>query len=156
MLIPVFAVGRAQELCILIETYWERMGLTVPIYFSAGNASLPECGLPPILMKPLICQVSPSARTCITNCLSTGPTRRSRALSLSATCSTLSILSPSRGPFHSGKSFFDEKPLHVFVRQFLDNPGPMVLFATPGMLHAGTSLDAFKRWCSRCNRNAFV
>lgn len=59
VLIPVFAVGRAQvityncltprirsqmtesyvsqELCILIETYWERMGLTVPIYFSAGS-----------------------------------------------------------------------------------------------------------------------
>jgi Cft2 family RNA processing exonuclease len=37
VLIPVFALGRAQELCILIESYWERMGLTVPVYFSAGN-----------------------------------------------------------------------------------------------------------------------
>ena len=36
VLIPVFALGRAQELCILIETYWERMGLTVPVYFAAG------------------------------------------------------------------------------------------------------------------------
>lgn len=36
VLIPVFALGRAQELCILLETYWERMNLTVPIYFSAG------------------------------------------------------------------------------------------------------------------------
>jgi integrator complex subunit 11 len=36
VLIPVFALGRAQELCILIETYWERMGLSVPVYFSAG------------------------------------------------------------------------------------------------------------------------
>jgi integrator complex subunit 11 len=23
----------------------------------------------------------------------------------------------------------------------------MVLFATPGMLHAGTSLEVFKKWC---------
>jgi Cft2 family RNA processing exonuclease len=23
----------------------------------------------------------------------------------------------------------------------------MVLFASPGMLHAGTSLDVFKKWC---------
>ena len=36
MLIPVFALGRAQELCILVEDYWQRMKLSVPIYFSAG------------------------------------------------------------------------------------------------------------------------
>lgn len=37
MLIPVFALGRAQELCILLDTYWERMNLShIPIYFSAG------------------------------------------------------------------------------------------------------------------------
>ena len=36
VLIPVFALGRAQELCILLETYWERMNLQVPIYFSLG------------------------------------------------------------------------------------------------------------------------
>lgn len=26
---PVFALGRAQELCILLETYWEQMNLKV-------------------------------------------------------------------------------------------------------------------------------
>lgn len=36
VLIPVMAVGRAQELLLLLENYWERMGLLVPIYFSAG------------------------------------------------------------------------------------------------------------------------
>ncbi|KAI2514476.1 integrator complex subunit 11, partial [Homo sapiens] len=36
VLIPVFALGRAQELCILLETFWERMNLKVPIYFSTG------------------------------------------------------------------------------------------------------------------------
>ena len=25
-----------QELCMLLDDYWERMNLTVPIYFSAG------------------------------------------------------------------------------------------------------------------------
>ena len=38
VLIPVFALGRAQELCILLESYWERMKLDVPIYFTAGLA----------------------------------------------------------------------------------------------------------------------
>ena len=36
VLIPVFALGRAQELCILLETYWDRMNLSVPIFFSMG------------------------------------------------------------------------------------------------------------------------
>ncbi len=27
-------------------------------------------------------------------------------------------------------------------------PGPMVLLATPGMLHAGLSMQVFKEWCS--------
>ena len=27
VLIPVFALGRAQELCILLETFWYDMGL---------------------------------------------------------------------------------------------------------------------------------
>ena len=34
VLIPVFALGRAQELMLLLESYWERMDLNVPIYFS--------------------------------------------------------------------------------------------------------------------------
>ncbi|TKR67003.1 hypothetical protein L596_023220 [Steinernema carpocapsae] len=38
VLIPVFALGRVQELCILLDSYWERMDLKVPIYFSAGLA----------------------------------------------------------------------------------------------------------------------
>lgn len=38
VLIPVFALGRAQELCILLDSYWERMNLSVPIYFSQGLA----------------------------------------------------------------------------------------------------------------------
>jgi integrator complex subunit 11 len=37
VLIPVFALGRAQELCILVDSYWERMNLKVPVFFAAGN-----------------------------------------------------------------------------------------------------------------------
>lgn len=36
ILIPVFALGRAQELCILLETYWNRTNLQYPIFFSGG------------------------------------------------------------------------------------------------------------------------
>lgn len=38
VLIPVFALGRVQELCILLDTYWDRMNLKVPIYFTMGLA----------------------------------------------------------------------------------------------------------------------
>lgn len=36
MLIPVFALGRAQELSVLLESYWQRTNNKTPIYFSAG------------------------------------------------------------------------------------------------------------------------
>ena len=39
VLIPVFALGRAQELCILLETYWERMNLKVRV----ANSVLVKC-----------------------------------------------------------------------------------------------------------------
>ncbi|KAH9794516.1 cleavage and polyadenylation specificity factor subunit 3-II [Citrus sinensis] len=71
VLIPAFALGRAQELCILLDDYWERMNLRVPIYFSA---------------------------------------------------------------------------VHNFDRSLIDAPGPCVLFATPGMLTGGFSLEVFKHW----------
>ena len=36
--------------------------------------------------------------------------------------------------------------LKPFDRSYIDKPGPMVVFATPGMLHAGLSLQIFKKW----------
>lgn len=36
VLIPVFALGRAQELSVLLETYWNRTDNNIPIYYSAG------------------------------------------------------------------------------------------------------------------------
>lgn len=35
-LIPIFALGRAQEICLVLESYWERMGLKIPVYFAGG------------------------------------------------------------------------------------------------------------------------
>ena len=44
------------------------------------------------------------------------------------------------------RNMFDFKNIFPFERQMADDPGAMVLFATPGMLHAGTSLEVFKKW----------
>mmetsp|Transcript_6186 Transcript_6186/g.9721 ORF Transcript_6186/g.9721 Transcript_6186/m.9721 type:complete len:462 (-) Transcript_6186:686-2071(-) len=39
VLIPVFALGRAQELCALIDKYWKRTGIqNVPVYYATGLA----------------------------------------------------------------------------------------------------------------------
>ncbi|KAJ2720251.1 Integrator complex subunit 11 [Coemansia sp. Benny D115] len=106
VLIPCFALGRAQELCILIETYWERMGLTVPVYFSAGL---------------------------------TEKANRYYKLFINWTNQKVKESFVERNPF-------DFKHIRAWSRDYADLPGPMVLFATPGMLHIGTSLEVFRKW----------
>jgi integrator complex subunit 11 len=107
VLIPVFALGRAQELCILIDAYWERMNLNVPIYFSAGLTEKAN-----MYYKLFINWTNQKIKNTFVK-----------------------------------RNMFDFKHIKPFERSFADRPGPMVLFATPGMLHAGTSLEVFKKWC---------
>jgi integrator complex subunit 11 len=111
VLIPVFALGRAQELCILLETYWERMNLLYPIYFSAGL---------------------------------TEKANHYYKLFISWTNQNIKNTFVQR-------NMFDFKHIKPFDRSYIDNPGPMVVFATPGMLHAGLSLQIFKKWAEDDN-----
>ncbi|KAJ2002868.1 Integrator complex subunit 11 [Coemansia thaxteri] len=106
VLIPCFALGRAQELCILIDSYWERMGLTVPVYFSAGL---------------------------------TEKANRYYKLFINWTNQKVKESFVSRNPF-------DFKYIKPWSREYVDLPGPMVVFATPGMLHIGMSLEVFRKW----------
>ncbi|KAM4571987.1 integrator complex subunit 11 [Fundulus diaphanus] len=106
VLIPVFALGRAQELCILLETFWERMNLKAPIYFSTGLTE-----------------------------------KANHYYKLFITWTNQKI----RKTFVQ-RNMFEFKHIKAFDRSYADNPGPMVVFATPGMLHAGQSLQIFKKW----------
>eukprot|EP01063_Lacrimia_lanifica_P022029 TRINITY_DN29739_c0_g1_i1.p1 TRINITY_DN29739_c0_g1~~TRINITY_DN29739_c0_g1_i1.p1 ORF type:complete len:754 (+),score=224.15 TRINITY_DN29739_c0_g1_i1:77-2263(+) len=106
VLIPVFAMGRAQELLILLETFWTRMKLDVPIYFSAGMV-----GRANEYYKLYTSWTSDAVRD-------------------------------------SSKSSFEFPNVRVFDQAHLNTPGPCVLFSSPGMLHAGQSLRAFKAWCT--------
>ena len=45
-------------------------------------------------------------------------------------------------------NMFDFKHIQPFNRNLIKSSDPMVLFATPGMLHGGTSLQVFTEWCS--------
>ena len=106
VLIPVFALGRVQELCILIETYWQRMGLHVPVYFTAGMAA-----------------------------------RANEYYRLFLNWTNEKI----KGSFME-RNVFDFQHIQPWEPAYATHAGPMVLFATPGMLHAGTSLEVFKKW----------
>eukprot|EP00854_Cymbomonas_tetramitiformis_P003863 gene3863-4825_t len=47
-----------------------------------------------------------------------------------------------------GTNMFDFRHVAQFERAHIEKPGPCVLFASPGMLHAGMSLEVFKSWGS--------
>eukprot|EP00731_Ephydatia_muelleri_P024680 Em0016g951a len=104
VLIPVFALGRAQELCILLESFWDRMNLKAPIYFTTGITE-----------------------------------KANHYYKLFITWTNQKI----RSTFVQ-RNMFDFKHIKPFDRSYTDQPGPMVVFATPGMLHGGQSLQIFK------------
>lgn len=111
VLIPVFALGRAQELCILLETYWERMNLKIPIFFAAGLTEKANN-----YYKMFITWTNQKIRKTFVQ-----------------------------------RNMFDFKHIKAFDKQYMDNPGAMVVFASPGMLHAGLSLAIFKKWAPNEN-----
>ncbi|XP_038901169.1 cleavage and polyadenylation specificity factor subunit 3-II isoform X2 [Benincasa hispida] len=106
VLIPTFALGRAQELCVLLDDYWERMNLKVPIYVSAGLTVQAN-----MYYKMLISWTSQKVKET-----------------------------------YSTRNAFDFKNVQKFDRSMIDAPGPCILFATPGMISGGFSLEVFKRW----------
>uniref|UniRef100_A0A0L8I6X1 Uncharacterized protein n=1 Tax=Octopus bimaculoides TaxID=37653 RepID=A0A0L8I6X1_OCTBM len=125
VLIPVFALGRAQELCILLETYWDRMNLKVPIYFSLG---LTEKASNSYFISFSVLH------------------NANHYYKLFITWTSQKI----KKTFVQ-RNMFEFKHIKPFDRAFIDNPGAMVVFATPGMLHAGLSLQIFRKWASNEN-----
>ncbi|XP_077210581.1 cleavage and polyadenylation specificity factor 73 kDa subunit-II isoform X2 [Tasmannia lanceolata] len=106
VLIPTFALGRAQELCILLDDYWERMNLKVPIYFSSGLTIQAN-----MYYKMLIGWTSQKIKDT-----------------------------------YATRNMFDFKHVCSFDRSLINAPGPCILFATPGMISGGFSLEVFKQW----------
>jgi len=108
VLIPVFALGRAQELCILLESYWERMNLRVPVFFSMGLTEKANN-----YYKMFITWTNEKIRKTFVE-----------------------------------RNMFDFKHIKGFDRSYIQQPGPMVVLSTPGMLHGGLSLTIFEEWCT--------
>ena len=111
VLIPTFALGRAQELCMLVDGYWSRtpeLVGKVPVYMSAGLAE--------------------------------------KATQIYQQHLKWTNESTNKTALMDGINPFDFKNILPWEKHFLDAPGPMVLFSTPGMLHSGQSLEVFRWW----------
>ena len=104
VLIPVFALGRAQELCILLDTHWRRMKSNVPIYF-AGQMT----GKANFYYKIFNNWMNDKIKNVFLE-----------------------------------NNVFEFKFIQPFDKTVLKSNSPMVIFATPGMLHGGISLSIFK------------
>jgi integrator complex subunit 11 len=115
VLIPVFALGRAQELCILLDTYWQRAQLECAVHFAG---TLTE-------------KANQLYKTFINWC-----NENVQRVFLS-------------------RNMFDFQHITQFDRGTIRSKDPMVLIATPGMLHGGLSLAVFKEWCED-SRNTII
>ncbi|XP_057533361.1 cleavage and polyadenylation specificity factor subunit 3-II [Amaranthus tricolor] len=111
VLIPTYALGRAQEICLLLEDYWEQRKLKVPIYFSGGLTIQAN-----MYFKMLINWASQKVKKA-----------------------------------YATRNVFDFKHVCNFDRSLIHAPGPCVLFATPGMIMGGFSLEVFKHWATSEN-----
>lgn len=120
VLIPVFAVGRAQELCLLLNTYWEQTGLgsRVPILFAEGMAE----------------QATEYYR--LFSHWTNADLQQATAGGSGATSNVFDFQ-------HIG-IFRKEEHWERVVSK--DKEHPMVLFATPAMLSGGLALEVFKEW----------
>ncbi|EKX72498.1 cleavage and polyadenylation specificity factor, putative [Theileria equi strain WA] len=110
VLIPVFAVGRAQELAIILDSYWSKLELKYPIYFGGGLSEKATNYY--------------KLHSCWTN--------EHNIPGLNENTFSMSYIQP-------------------FDNGYLNENRPMVLFATPGMVHAGLSLRACKLWAPNPN-----
>ena len=105
VLIPIFALGRAQELCILIDTYWKRTNNKAPIYFIGPMAQKVN-----FYYKLFQNWMNPAVKSIFTQ-----------------------------------RNVFDFKFVQQSDKSLMGVEVPMVIFATPGMLHGGFSLNMFKK-----------
>lgn len=108
VLIPVFALGRAQELCILLESYWERLDLKVPIYFSHGLATRAT----EVIFGNFFFWIL--------------------TLFLQYYKLFINWTNEKIKETFVQRNVFDFKHIKPFNIQLADMPGPMVLFSTPG------------------------
>ncbi|KAL8426547.1 hypothetical protein Efla_006612 [Eimeria flavescens] len=129
VLIPVFAVGRAQELCMLLNSYWQRAQLQYPIYFGGGMTEKAN------KYYKLYVQW-------------TGSDLAHRLDGVNSQHHSFADHVDEDESAAADEEFgaFDFSHISTLPPDVLTAPTPMVLLATPGMLHGGLALKALKLW----------
>lgn len=108
VLIPAFAIGRAQELCtILLQDQKRSKYSKIPVYMSGTLSD--KCNYYYQLYK--------------------------------------NWCNESFNSFIYNDQSFDFSSILQFNKYMIGDDEPKVVFASPGMLHSGLSLDIFKEWC---------
>lgn len=159
VLVPTFALGRVQELCVLIDAYWTRAGLTdIPVYFTGGMAEMATkyyknwigWTSEGIQLNMITEKIKLDCSSCesVNNNDNNNLTRINNNNITSINNNTNNSSFTDNIKSSSLNNPFDFKNIKPFERSFADLPGPMLVFSTPGMLHSGISLDLFKKWCS--------
>ena len=113
ILIPIFALGRAQEICILLDTHWKRNKITVPIYFYGAMSEKSNFYY---------------------KIFNNWTNERIKSVFL------------EHNVFNFDHIMSNTKSKQNEAYKNADTP--MIILATPGMLHAGTSLNIFKEICT--------
>lgn len=146
VLIPVFSIGRSQELCMLLDSQWNKLGLNIPIYCSSGvfkktkeiyNKFI-EYTSKKFLTEEYKCS---SIEEPCNNIIEYGYTQRMKFFEKENIKKKLNM-----DPTSSG--VFDFKNVLTFNRDMADTKEQIVLFAGPAMLDSGTALMMFKKWSS--------
>jgi len=142
VLIPVFALGRAQELCILLETFWERMNLKAPIYFSTGLTEKANH-----YYKLFITWTNQKIRKTFVQ-RNMFEFKHIKAFDRAFADNPGPMV--RSWPGGAGDGYPVPAPakscLPHTVASGASADCPHVVFATPGMLHAGQSLQIFRKW----------
>ena len=103
-MIPIFALGRAQELCILLDTHWRRTNCKIPIYFAGTMAEKAN-----FYYKIFTNWTNNAVKNIFLE-----------------------------------HNVFDFSFVKHGDKSVMKANTPMVIFATPGMIHGGLSLQIFK------------
>ncbi|KAA6389910.1 MAG: putative Integrator complex subunit 11 [Streblomastix strix] len=146
VLIPVFALGRVQELCLIADRYWSQNDMTIPIYYTQGLAAraMPSYRQYTDWMNESVQEQ---------NKIKTEEQRKEEQLEYEQWAEAGTAWMHTSGMNASWNmgdrktaSIFDYEHVLPYQAQFLHADGPMVLFAAPGMLNGGISQDALRLW----------
>lgn len=135
-LIPVFALGRAQELLLILDEHWQANSARlahIPIFYASALAK--KCMA---VYQTYVNQMNDAVRRQIAGGRNPFAFRHIRSLKNNREMTTLLLPAPSSGSAPAAEAV-----------------GPCVVLASPAMLQSGLSRQLFEAWCGN-KRNGLL